>query len=130
MGNHQPQRIQRRRSKGWTMPPNTVYVGRPSKWGNPFSVRDAEAAGLNFRSAEHARAVVVRHFRWWLDGDRVHWMGKESDAAAAAILNNIHDLRGKNLACWCPLDGPCHADVLLELANEVAAAESVLKGGD
>jgi hypothetical protein len=33
------------------------------------------------------------------------------------LRNQIHELRGKNLACWCPLNQPCHADVLLELAN-------------
>lgn len=33
------------------------------------------------------------------------------------ILSRLHELRGKNLACWCPLNQPCHADVLLKLAN-------------
>jgi hypothetical protein len=44
-------------------------------------------------------------------------MGQESDATAALMLRSLGELRGKNLACWCPLDQPCHADVLLEIAN-------------
>lgn len=79
------------------MPRNTVYVGRGTMWGNYA----AEAAGIKDR----ARAVVK--FRQWVD-EVASWAWK----GRAAI-----DLRGKNLACWCPLDQPCHADVLIELAN-------------
>jgi hypothetical protein len=89
-----PKRIQLSRRKGWRMPPNTVSVARPGKWGNPFRVgKDA---------ANAAQAVAL--FRDW----------------AIAPYGSVPDpteLRGKNLACWCPLDQPCHADVLLELAN-------------
>ncbi len=79
-----PCRIQRRRTKGWRMPANTVYVGRPTKWGNPYT-----------------RAAMVDFQIWVINNRRA----------------DLHELRGKNLACWCPLDKPCHADVLLELAN-------------
>ena len=85
-----PRRIQRRRVKGWRMPPNTVYVGRPSKWGNPFRRREV---GMY--------EVALRYQR----------LRKISKADVR------RELRGKNLACWCPLDQPCHADVLLEIAN-------------
>ncbi len=88
-----PVRVQRRRAKGWKMPPNTVYVGRGSQWGNPFTV-DAVALFRNY--------VVSRITN-----------GTGYPLAA---------LRGKNLACWCPLDKPCHADVLLDLANRAQAA--------
>jgi hypothetical protein len=87
-----PIRIQRKRSKGWKMPENTVYVGRPTKWGNPFSV-----------SASMSRWTAVNEFR------RTITRTKTS--------RDFAELRGKNLACWCPLDQPCHADVLLEIAN-------------
>jgi hypothetical protein len=87
-----PVRIQRRRVKGWRMPPNTVYVGRGSRWGNPYRVGtclipDKETAVETFKAYLPSRL-------------------------------ECSELSGKNLACWCRLDQPCHADVLLELANE------------
>lgn len=110
-----PIRVQLSRTKGWRMPPNTVKVDRSTIWGNPFTVRDAIAIAQipPHQAAAHCAAV----FRLWLDGRRSDWMGPESDAAAAVILKRLPELRGKNLACWCPPDCPCHADVLLELAN-------------
>lgn len=89
-----PQRIQRKRSKGWKMPPNTVYVGRPRIWGNPFP-----------RNAYVDARTCVDDFKSWL------W---DTPNLRSEIRR---DLRGKDLACWCPLDQPCHADVLLEIAN-------------
>ncbi len=101
----EPKRIQRKRSKGWRMPQGAIYVGRPSRYGNDFRVGT-----------------------WLFDDDHVY---RPIDAAWAVALfreemaNWNHDtrmrwlapLRGHDLACWCPLDQPCHADVLIELAN-------------
>lgn len=111
-----PIRIQLRRTKGWKMPPNTVCVTRgPGRiFGNPFTVEAAREAGYH---KAVLNGVVVECFANWLRGDRTQWMGQESDATAALILSNLGELRGKNLACFCPLDQPCHADVLLEIAN-------------
>lgn len=95
-----PQRIQRKRTKGWKMPENTVYVGRPSYWGNPFL--------HGHGNIEKMRPILVELFRDWI----------ENDIDAEDLRNNIHLLRGKNLACWCPIGQPCHADVLLEHANQ------------
>lgn len=92
-------RIQRRRTKGWKMPPNTIYVGRPTKWGNPFFV------GHHFPTSKEAVAA----YRQWLDSSLPGQKLKYED---------ISELRGKNLACWCGADIPCHADVLLEMANK------------
>lgn len=89
-----PIRIQRKRTKGWRMPENTVYVGRPGPFGNPLP--------RNFQSAL---------YRAWLCS------GSEQ---ANRVLDAAPILRGKNLACWCALDARCHADVLLELANTPA----------
>lgn len=92
-----PERIQRKRVKGWRMPPNTVYVGRPTKWGNPWKPgKDGSAAHC---VAEYRLFTErpARRLSGWFEG--------------------LHELRGKNLACWCALDAPCHADVLLELSN-------------
>ena len=112
MGN--PTRVQLSRKKGWKMPPNTVSVARPGPFGNPFTVQDAMEFCI---STAEAQSFVVRCFRDWLAGDRQNWMGNESDKAAAVIIARLPELRGKNLACWCPPGSPCHADVLLELAN-------------
>ncbi len=99
----QAKRIQRSRTKGWKMPPNTVYVGRPTKWGNPYPVK-CFSGGM---------AEVVPLFSKYL---RLTPYGIELAAEARS------ELRGKDLACWCPLDAPCHADVLLEIANDGDAA--------
>lgn len=93
-----PIRVQLSRRKGWRMPPNTASVARPTKWGNPFKV-DPEN-GFNRAGAVNAFRILVSSF------DEPTWQ------------TDIHELRGKNLACWCPLGQPCHADVLLELANQ------------
>ena len=109
-----PRRIQLSRAKGWRKPPGAVVVARPTKWGNPFTVSAAVEAGIR---PDRAHGFCVRCFEYWLRGDRQHWMGPESDAAAARILDALPDVRGRDLACWCPLDSPCHADVLLDMAN-------------
>ena len=110
-----PDRITLSRAKGWKMPPNTVKVDRSTLFGNPFTVR--EAIDLRIITADAAPTFVFHCFRKWLDGNRQDWMGPESEAAAQAILSRLPALRGKNLACWCKPCTPCHADVLLELAN-------------
>lgn len=110
----QPKRIQRKRSKGWRMPPGTVYVGRPTKWGNPFRLTDygvAGAGGTPVKPPAHARALAARDFRAWL----------ETTPDGAAVAERARrELRSKDLACFCPLSEPCHADVLLEIANRIS----------
>lgn len=97
-----PHRVQLRRVKGWKTPPNTVRVCRPSKWGNPFPISDVLEHHNGDKRA--ARLDVINAYRCWLLD---HLLSREP----------IAELHGKNLACWCSLDQPCHADVLLELAN-------------
>ncbi len=75
------------------MPANTVKVDRTTRWGNPHQGGEKERSW---------RSAAVEAFR--LDNHR-------------RPASDFVELRGKNLACWCPLDGPCHADVLLDLAN-------------
>ena len=99
-----PIRVQLSRKKGSKLSsPNglpIVVVARPSKWGSPFSVEN------------NGRVQAVKYFRLW-------WEGKHYIGIKEPPREYLHELRGKNLACWCdPTDGlPCHADVLLELAN-------------
>lgn len=118
-----PVRIQRSRKAGWKMPPDTVCVTRPGRWGNPFplsigrdlAVKMFDELMHGFFSPYHLAHLSDDEFRPVFDAKerfqkRLNW-GVELRAAARS------ELGGKNLACWCPLGQPCHADVLLELAN-------------
>ena len=89
-----PQRIQLKRTKGWRLPPNTISVARPTKWGNtyPVSVHGREAA-LNLYEARLGLALLKGEL-------------------------DLGEIRGKHLACWCHPTLPCHADILLRKANE------------
>lgn len=100
-------RIQRSRATGWRMPPGAVYVGRPSRWANPWTVAKAREAG--FGGTDAALAALCANF--FAQGMRTKVRVCQPIIAALPLL------RGKHLACWCRLDQPCHADVLLELAN-------------
>ncbi|HEY2187547.1 MAG TPA: DUF4326 domain-containing protein [Caldimonas sp.] len=97
-----PQRVQLKRSAGWKMPPNTVKVDRTTRWGNPFTITECGSVA----------AAVAKHGRW---------MRGEIAAPGAVEPPTKEALRaalaGRNLACWCALNGPCHADLLLTLAN-------------
>ena len=112
-------RVQRRRVKGQTgLPDGAVYVGRPSKWGNPFTPASAIEVGYA-RDEDEARSFCVQCFAEWLTLWHQQWyVGEKSDRQRSAILDSIGVLYGKPLACWCPLNRPCHADVLAALAND------------
>lgn len=95
-----PIRVQLSRRRGWRMPPNTVSVARPHRWGNPHHVGMCPVCGV-----EHTQAEAVEELQTEIEGD-------------AMLQARIREaLARKNLACWCPLDQPCHADVLLRAAN-------------
>ena len=124
-----PKRIQRRRTAGWRMPEGAVYVGRPTRWGNPFRVgchykRDVDG-GI---SRLGARFIYLEAFEGYQDEtyttirtaveaiDWFRWYWTTMTEQELATMREA--LRGRDLACWCPLDQPCHADVLLEIAND------------
>ena len=115
-----PQRIQRLRAAGWRMPPGAVYVGRPTRWGNPFTVAGAREAGYHGTDAE-LRSMCVAQYRTWLAGtdlgDQDRYLSGERLYDRIEVRVRAYLLAGRDLACWCPLDQPCHADVLLEFAN-------------
>lgn len=107
-----PLRIQRKRSKGWKVEsPNglpVVYVGRGSRWGNPFVVgKDGDL-----------ESVLDKYYRQLIPYQ------KHSDGLTACLISesNVMDIKkalaGKNLMCWCRLDCKCHADILLKIAND------------
>lgn len=113
-----PKRIQLSRKKGFKLPANAVSVARPHKFGNPFTIIGCRDAGYIGDDNTIAR-ICVDAFRAWLGPLwRNNWDGKDSDTAREILLQGLPELRGKDLACWCKLDAPCHADVLLEIANK------------
>ena len=94
-----------------------IVVARPSTWGNPYRL-GAPKHHIDGRTVTPATAVeAVIWYRDWLE---FHLRRDNGTATAMRHALEKH-LRGKNLACWCPLDAPCHADVLLELANRPGA---------
>lgn len=93
----QPRRIQLSRKKGWRLPPNTLNVARPSRYGNPHRIGFCPVCGVT-----HTRDEAVEEF--------------EAELSQLSA-NHFEVMRGKNLACWCKLNERCHADVLLRLAN-------------
>lgn len=133
-----PNRIQRRRTKGWRAPEGAIYVGRPTRWGNPFDGAGpfvAKAASvLGLGSPDEAAAALhaawirgaryVESLRPW--GPRLEFT--EGRIAGAAWLEGtgvldlpktpeLGPLRGRDLMCWCSLRRPCHADNLIQVAN-------------
>jgi hypothetical protein len=115
----EPVRIQLSRRKGFNLQGRSkringlpaVSVARPGPYGNPFIVGETTSHGWlakifdgKVMTAEHAVAL----FRRALLAELL-----SSDKSVDVLMK----LRGKNLACWCKPGEPCHADVLLELAN-------------
>jgi len=111
---NKPKRIQRKRIKNWRMPVGTIYVGRPSKWGNPFT---GENAVELYRQAVSGYPVPPKQLNEWKTAG-----GNPSTLLLLAKRDSsiIDYLRGKDLACWCTLDKPCHADILLEIVNSLS----------
>lgn len=133
-----PIRVQRSRQKGFRMPENTVYVGRGSRWGNPFRViqySDKKWA-IKTDGSDKCSEILVKHchadydtkaeavidaikcYNYWLL-PYTHKEGTISEfyQSMAIMYDCMQNLKGKNLACWCRLDESCHADLLLTLVN-------------
>lgn len=120
-----PKRIQMSRQKPWRADnPDAVIVARPSRWGNPFDVR---MYGLDLALTLYKQALSGNWSPSLLDQSKSddYWdatykltyefRARLGTNAPAGMAKDF--LAGRDLACWCPLDQPCHADVLLELAN-------------
>lgn len=114
-----PIRIQRRRTKGWRMPEGAVSVTRPGKWGNPFIIGEWFKMGTGGNGMMYLRCLLPEY----LTPDftliatpemAVDWYRR---FVSLYPLRDIEELRGHDLACWCDPSQPCHADVLLEIAN-------------
>lgn len=114
-----PMRITRSRKQKQVSPNGLpiVYVGRPTKWGNPFKVvgqkghwfvmSDDGHPLVNFEKKEDAIACCVENYKEYITHE--HNLG----------IKNIADLIDKNLSCWCAKDCLCHADVLMDLAAKI-----------
>ncbi|MBO0739874.1 MAG: DUF4326 domain-containing protein [Hyphomicrobiaceae bacterium] len=110
-----PRRVQLRRTRGWRMPANTVKVDRTTRFGNPFSI---EVYGRERAVALHRAWITCKLGKPPIAGKQL----RELEARRTQVISALPSLRGKNLACWCPLPEPgkpdiCHAALLLELAN-------------
>ena len=125
-----PIRVQRKRTKGFKLPENTVCVTRGTKWGNPFVLRKLEepkyeiycAVVRNANNFEFAKTIA-------LEKAGVYFISEKECIDAILGMYELYlslitfstqikqSLKGKNLACFCPLDKPCHADILLQIAN-------------
>lgn len=118
-----PVRVQRKRTKDWKMPPNTVSVTRPGKWGNPFFIINEEGFPWITDARDPSMPVCNSDAEKLLGLEPGHLTWSAARKGVVALFRqqccdrSFAALRGKNLACWCPLDQHCHADVLLELAN-------------
>ena len=112
-----PKRIQLRRTKGWRKPADAVVVARPSRWGNPYRV---ERDGWHWTVRSDTSVIGTFEAKW----SARYWAAMSYRAwwSERAVTNEEirEHLAGRDLACWCPLDQPCHADVLLEIANREA----------
>lgn len=106
-----PERIQLHRTKGWRKPEGAIVVSRPSKWGNPFVI----ASGYTLDQAVTKFGAALRA----AVDDQVSDVGYITTYSGEfrEMAASLDELRGHDLACWCSLATPCHADVLLELAN-------------
>lgn len=112
-GDPEPSRIRLSRAKGYRMPSGAMKVDRSTRWGNPFNATQTYEAfpmwGLpiplvKLRAAPSLERCLDMYAAWLL-------------ARLSANPEFLEPLRGKTLACWCPLDKPCHAEILLRLAN-------------
>lgn len=115
-----PVRVQRKRTKGWKKPENTINVSRPSKWGNPFSWQEEAAQiaatasyavlsspiGRRLLNEEGKKNATEKYKRALLSGK-----------LSVAVNEVKKELKGKNLMCWCTSNEHCHADILIEVAN-------------
>lgn len=135
-----PSGFQLSRSKGWRMPAGGISVARPSRWGNPFVVGhgDVRWSGESFGdvgayngdvvllsdlsltrglTVDEAVQLYAEGWRSLIETATDPKVHPDDRSYAAERVADLETLRGHDLGCWCSLDGPCHRNVLLELAN-------------
>jgi hypothetical protein len=112
-----PVRIQRSRKQKQVSPNGLpiVYVGRPSKWGNPYFIKKLIGWGDGLWQVFNQTFVDQPLITFGTKEEAVRYCVQMFKRYSRKI--NVTELKGKNLSCWCPLDCKCHADILLELSN-------------
>lgn len=120
-----PIRIQRRRVRGWKMPENTISVTRPGRFGNPFQVGFWAKIGLGvgrdmmeYLMCKESKYANHPEYDFIATPEKAVAMYREYLKRYPLNERQVNELKGKNLACWCKIGEPCHADVLLEIANK------------
>lgn len=127
-----PTRVQRRRKKGFRLPPNSVCITRETGWGNPFINEQAiEAFRLWLRNPQFTCQEVVDYVEQkhgpFTAGLANH--KADADRTAAALLSQLPKLHGKKIACFCAIDRPCHGDELISLiAEQPSGTKKLTKG--
>ena len=116
-----PIRIQRKRIKGWIKPIGAVNCTRPGKYGNPFAVEKyGRQAAVDLYRCLLTKCVSIYDMPFIAQEDAFNSeIIKAYDNSTAESLEDMikQELGGKDLMCWCALDQPCHADVLLSICN-------------
>lgn len=120
-----PQRIQRKRAKGWRLPEGAVCVDRSTRWGNPHLISPVSRSFPSL-TIEQCAVHVVNDFEALVRNGRGRAARGErlsspeyEDVTYPSVEEIRAELAGKDLACWCPTGSACHADVLLRIANEM-----------
>ena len=130
-----PKRIQLARRRGYRKPEGAVVVARPGRWGNPFLLSDVGWAFPSLTTEQCAQAVVNQLRELIRAGRPITHSVRQEDGSRKPITYTYpsvaeirRELTGRDLACWCPPDQPCHADVLLEIANSPEESSKPKKG--
>lgn len=132
MSQDAPKRIQLKRTKGWRKPEGSIVVSRPSVWGNPYAAKwsDCSTGTLCWKLVWLPNGEVVQdHLNSQRDARQAAVDAYRSYVEYEATVPWIRELAGHDLACWCPLGEPCHADVLLQIANSFSGAAVSGVGG-
>ncbi|MFG2970834.1 DUF4326 domain-containing protein [Streptomyces sp. NPDC048288] len=118
-----PKRIQRKRTRGWRAPEGTLYVGRGTRYGNPWAVTLDRTRGWRVHPADDTSVLSPNIVGWWESRHRAHEVAVEkfreyAESTVGYAARARAELAGHDLMCWCPETLPCHVDVLLEVANQ------------
>lgn len=106
-----PIRVQRKRTKGWRMPADTIYVGRGTRYGNPYKITERPAQWYANRPWGRQEAV------WCYELMLASGYRLKRDPGYTIVRKAMEELEGKDLCCWCAIEVACHADILLKYAN-------------
>lgn len=116
-----PKRLQLRRTKGWRKPPGSVVISRPSIYGSPFPADEfggaAESVELYELYLDAKWDLLEPRLNRHLDTVQASCLVRDLKTRQKAVMDNLIDLRWKDLLCWCPIDKPCHGNTLLRRAN-------------